>query len=154
MLQSHSTRLLAALERGGDLQTRKRRHPGREAVGPSIWTWHGAVHARAYRSWAPHASKMHIPSRSTHFPVSCTCTRSWGSLQFTFLESRGFSRTRGCRSLRFDESSIRSKLWRQSMCRVELGLPGCLSLKGGFCQMSRLPWLGSSDRGKTLWTRL
>jgi ankyrin repeat protein len=53
-------------------------------------------------AWAPHASTMRIRSRSTHFPVSCTCIRSCGSLRFTFLESRGFSRTRRCHDLRFN----------------------------------------------------
>ena len=100
MLPYHSACLLAASERVGGLRTRKRRHPGREVVGPLTWTWHRAVHVRAYRSWAPHASTMRICLRSTHFPVSCTCIRSCGSLRSTFLESRGFSRTRRCRGLR------------------------------------------------------
>jgi hypothetical protein len=154
MLPFHSTRFLAASERVGGLRTKKRRQPGREVVVLLTWTWHRAVHVRAYRSWAPHASTMRIRSHSTHFPVSCTCIRSCGSLRFTFHESRAFSRTRRCRDLRFNGSSIWSKLWKRSMRMVELGLSGCLSLKSGFRQMSRLPWLGLSDRGKTLWTRL
>ena len=154
MLPSHSTRFLAASERVGGLRTRKWHHPGKEVVGLLTRTWHRVAHVHAYRSCAPYASTIHMFSRSTHFPASCTCIRSWGSLHSTFLESHGFSRTRRCRDLRFNGSSIRSKLWRRSMCRVELGLSGCFFLKSGFRQMSRLPWLGSRDRGKTLWTRL
>ena len=154
MLPSHSTRFLAASGHVNGLRTRKQCHPRRKVVDPLTWTWHRAVHVRVYRSWALHASTMRIRSRSTHFPVSCTCIRSCGSLRFTFLELRGFSRTRRCHDLRFNGFSIQSKLWRRSMCRVEVGLSGCLSLKSGSRQLSRLPWPGSSDRGKTLWTRL
>ena len=153
MLPSLSTRFLAASERVGGLRTRKWHHPGREVVGPLIW-YQRVAHVRAYHSCAPYASTIHTFSRSTHFPASCTCIRSWGSLHFTFLESHGFSRTRRCRDLRFNGSSIQSKLWRRSIGKVELGLLGCFSLKSGFRQMSRLPWLGSRDRGKALWTRL
>ena len=93
---------------------------------------------------------MRTCSRSIRFPVSCTCIRNCVSLRFTFHGSRAFLRTRRCRDLRFSGSLMRAKVWRLRTCGVEFGLSGCLSPKIGCPQMSRLPWLGSSDRGKAL----
>jgi hypothetical protein len=153
MPPSHSTLFLVVSERVGGRRMMKRPHLGPEVVRLT-WTCHRAGRVRAYRSWVRHGSTMRICSRSILFPVSYTCTCSCGSLRFTFRVLRGFSRTRRCHDLRSNGSSMRSNLWRQRICRVELGLLGCLSLRSGCRQMSRLPWPGSSDRGKTLWIRL
>jgi hypothetical protein len=146
-----STRLLAASERVGGPRTKRRGRPGRQGLP---WTWRRVVRVRAYHSWDPHASTMCTFSHSTRFLVSCTCIRSCGSLRSTFRGLRAFLRTRRCHGLRSSGSSTRAKVWRRRLCRVELGPSCCLSPKSGSRQMSHQPWLGSSDRGKALLSRL
>lgn len=151
MAAYHSTRFLAVSERVGGPRTKKWRHPDREGL---LWTCRRAVRVRAYHSLDPHASTMCTCLRSTRFPVSCTCTCTCGSLRSTFHGSRSFLRTRRCRDLKFRRSSMRLKVARRRMYRVDLGPSGYLSPRSGSRQMSHLPWLGLSDRGKTLLIRL
>lgn len=88
-LPSHSTRLRAASERVGGLWTRKRRHPIRKAVGLLTWTWHRAVHGRAY-------GNAHIYAHARHTSLSVVPAFAVATLFALLFSSRADFRGRGC----------------------------------------------------------
>ena len=112
------------------------------------------IHAHVCRCLAPHASIACIYSLSTCSCDNSTCMPSRASLRCTFRAYRVYSRTWVFLNLSSSGSSMRAKLSGRTADDIARRAPSCRFRRAGYLRMCRLPWLGSSSRGKVLFHRL